>query len=126
MTLETTGAAIGFAPIALSGDVASRNDPDELLLDGQQRLTSLFQALLSQQPVETTDSKRKRMSRWYYIDMAMALDPEADREEAIVSVPSDKRLRDDFGRTIAADYSTTALGCAADLPPELGSLFPVL
>lgn len=122
MTLETTDEGTRFAPIALSGAVASRNDPDELLLDGQQRLTSLFQALLSQQPVETTDSKRKRMSRWYYINMAMALDPEADREEAIVSVPSDKRLRDNFGREIAADYSTTALECAAEMFP-LASVF---
>jgi uncharacterized protein with ParB-like and HNH nuclease domain len=78
----------------------------KLLLDGQQRLTSLFQALVSGKPVDTTDSRGKSLRRWYYIDMAAALEPNADREDAIISVPEDKIIRQDFGRSIAADYST--------------------
>jgi hypothetical protein len=86
-------------------------------LDGQQRLTSLFQALSSGQPVDTTDARGKRLSRWYYIDMARALDPESDREEVIVSVPADRMLRDNFGREVVADYSTIEGECAAEMFP---------
>ena len=59
------------------------NAPDEFLLDGQQRLTSLYQALRHPDAVATKDSTGKRIERWYYIDMIHALDPNVDREEAI-------------------------------------------
>jgi hypothetical protein len=98
------------------------------LLDGQQRLTSLFQALSSGKPVDTTDARGKKLTRWYYVNMAKALDPEADREEAIVSIPEDRKLRDDFGRVVTGDYSTTRLECEAEMFPlsqvlDPGTLF---
>lgn len=95
---------------------------DQLLLDGQQRLTSLYQALMSGRPVDTADPRGKRLRRWYYMDMAKVLDPDADREEAVVSVPEDRILREDFGRRVAADYSSTEAECAAEMFP-LGIVF---
>jgi hypothetical protein len=117
MTLEVGGDGVRFAPKPLAGVVAMPVSPDELLLDGQQRLTSLFQALYSGLPVDTTDARGKRLTRRYYVDIAKALDPEVDREEAIVSVPEDRKLRDDFGRMVVADYSTTELECKAEMFP---------
>lgn len=47
MTLEVGEKAVSFAPKPLAGVDAGQVSPDELLLDGQQRLTSLYQALAS-------------------------------------------------------------------------------
>ena len=117
MTLEVGGDGAAFAPKPLSGVEANGVVPEELLLDGQQRLTSLFQALMSHQPVDTTDARGKKLRRWYYLRMAKCLDPEEDREEAILSVPEDRKLRDNFGKDVALDLSATNLECKAEMFP---------
>src|SRR3954454_24282036 len=55
MTLETGGDGARFKPKPLAGIGASTvlSEPEQLLLDGQQRLTSLYQALMSGRPVDT-------------------------------------------------------------------------
>jgi hypothetical protein len=108
MTLETGGDGARFKPKPLAGVDANHGlaEPEQLLLDGQQRLTSLFQSLMSGQPVNTTDARGKRLKRWYYIDIARALGDEGDREDAIIGVPEDRRVREDFGRSVVADLST--------------------
>ena len=85
------------------------NAPDEFLLDGQQRLTSLYQALRHPDAVATKDSMGNRIERWYYIDMIHALDPNVDREEAILSIPIQRKLARDFGREIFLDLSSPKL-----------------
>jgi hypothetical protein len=57
------------------------------------------------------------LERWYYIDMNAALDPTIDVEDAVLSVPADKVMRDDFGRNVVADYSTMDLECQAEVFP---------
>ena len=47
-------------------------EPEDFLLDGQQRLTSLYQALRHDGPVATYDSRGGQIERWYYIDMDLA------------------------------------------------------
>ena len=79
--------------------------PDQFLLDGQQRLTSLYQALLHPGPVSTQDSRGKKLQRWYYIDMRRAVSEAADREDAIISVPENKKVTQDFGRETIWDLS---------------------
>ena len=91
------------------GNGAAAGAPNSFLLDGQQRLTSLYQALLHPGPVATQDSRKKRITRWYYIDMLKAMDPYIDREEAIISVPEDRRITRNFGRETVLDLSTTEL-----------------
>jgi uncharacterized protein with ParB-like and HNH nuclease domain len=64
MTLETGGDGARFKPRPLGGvELAKNREPGQLLLDGQQRLTSLFQALKSGLPVHTFDSRGKRLVR---------------------------------------------------------------
>ena len=116
MTLATGGAP-QFKPRPLSGAAAAVRPPDQLLLDGQQRLTSLFQALHADRPVETVDVRGNKIKRWYYIDIEAAIKDGADREDAIVSVPEDRLLRRDFGRRTELDLSTTDLECAAGYFP---------
>jgi hypothetical protein len=97
MMLETGGGGVRFKPKPLAGvGLVQHPQPEQLLLDGQQRLTSLFQSLKSTQPVGTLDPRGHKLHRWYYIDIAMALADEGDREEAIISVPGDRVLREDL------------------------------
>lgn len=82
--------------------------PTDLILDGQQRLTSLYSALYSQNPVKTctrTD-RNKTIYRYYYIDIEKSLDPDADDEDIIISIPETKQKTNDFGRSIDLDLST--------------------
>ncbi len=118
MLLQTGGENIRFKPRPLTGtDPRLRNiAPETLILDGQQRLTSLYQALMGQVAVETKDAKGKPMSRWYYLDMKKAVDTEADREDAVLSVPADKRVKA-FGGEITLDVTTDEREYEADLFP---------
>ena len=118
MTLKTSGRP-PFKARPLSGALADgrKTLPGQLLLDGQQRITSLYQALFCGQPVETRDSRGKELKRWYYIDIEKAITPDYDRDDAIVSVPESKRLTEDFGRRVTLDVSTQSKECEAGLFP---------
>jgi hypothetical protein len=61
--------------------------PERLLIDGRRRITGLYQALASGSPVQIRDGADEPAQRWYCIDIAAALDPAVDRDEAIISVP---------------------------------------
>ena len=80
--------------------------PTLFLLDGQQRLTSLYQAMLHEGPVVTRDNRGKKIRRWYYMDMRGAMDPGIDREDAILSVPENRKVTTDFGRKTMLDLSS--------------------
>lgn len=111
MLLETGGADVQFATRLVSGvEPAGADKPAErLILDGQQRLTSLFQSLESGKVVQTQDTRKQRLERWFYIAMEEALDPDGDREAAIVALPADGVQRDNFGKDVVLDLSTRTL-----------------
>lgn len=107
MTLDT-GGEVNFKPRPVEGAPAEAksNRPQSLLLDGQQRMTSLYQVTLRGKVVETVTPKKKKVKRWFYIDINKALDASLDREEAIVGVPEDRIVRGEFGREGGPDLST--------------------
>ncbi|MDJ0312714.1 DUF262 domain-containing protein [Arthrobacter sp. H35-D1] len=110
MALETGSEEVNFAVRPISGVHTENTSPDWLLLDGQQRLTSLFQSLKSHDAVDTTDTRGKAMRGWFYIRIAESLDEDLDMEDdAIFFVPEDRMIKSDFGRKIDEDYSTTDL-----------------
>lgn len=127
MLLETGNPDVRFRPRPVEGvELNLGKEPEWLILDGQQRLTSLFQALFLGKPVMTRDLRGNPVERWYYLDIQIALDPEADQEDAIISIPADRKIRNFRGEVIK-DYSTTALECEADLfPLPLVFDFPAL
>lgn len=79
--------------------------PSDLILDGQQRLTSIYSALYNPAPVHTRTDKGGEIYRYYYIDIKKALDSSCDRVDAIFSVPKNKIVTSDFGRKIELDLS---------------------
>ncbi|MDG4602605.1 MAG: DUF262 domain-containing protein [Defluviicoccus sp.] len=112
MTLEVKpGAADTFArrPIQGADPVAAAGALDQLLLDGQQRMTSLYQTCLRREVMQTVTPRLKLVKRWFYIDIRKAMNPSEDRENAIVSVPDDRRIKSDFDRKIELDLSTPEL-----------------
>ncbi|MEU1801383.1 DUF262 domain-containing protein [Streptomyces sp. NPDC019937] len=117
MTLETGGEAQFKARPLHGTEVGPGVAPEQLLLDGQQRLTSLYQALKSGRPVETTGARNKPLRRWYYIDIAKAVDEAADRDEAILSVPEDRIVRGSFGRGSSWDLTSRENECENGLFP---------
>lgn len=119
MLLETGGSDVEFATRFISGVDETRvtHSAERLILDGQQRLTSLYQALASGRVVQTRDTRKKKLERWFYLDMAQALDPDADREGAIVAVPADRVVRDNFGKEVVLDLSTTQRECENEMFP---------
>ena len=107
MMLRTGGETIRFRQRPLEGIPApATRDAERLILDGQQRITSLFQSLRLGKPVRTRDHRNREIERWYYIYMQRALDPNADREDAVVSLPADRQIKK-FGRDVSEDYSTS-------------------
>ena len=110
MSLET-GGAVEFKARRIQGapDDAETHAPRYLLLDGQQRMTSLYQTCMRRQIVETVTARQKRVKRWYYINIEAALDPQYNREDAVVGIPEDRIQRSDFGRTVLLDLSSPEL-----------------
>ena len=107
MFLEYGNESIHFKHKPIEGSPASpETQPDELILDGQQRLTSLYNALFSKKPVHTKTEKGKPIDRYYYLDIEKALDPRADDEKIVISVPDSKKITSDFGRKVDVDLST--------------------
>ena len=112
MTLVTKpGNTETFArrPIEGAQELAKNVLPEELLLDGQQRMTSLYHACMSKGVVVTTTAKNKLVKRWFYIDILKAMQNDADRDEAIFSVPEDKQVKSNFNKVVMLDLSTPEL-----------------
>ena len=80
--------------------------PDKLVLDGQQRLTSIFCSMYSKKVVETITEKKAPIKRFYYLDIEKCLDDNIDRVDAIISIAEDKVQRSNFNRDIDLDIST--------------------
>ena len=111
MTLSSDGE-IQFQRRVIEG--APRDGISNLeryLLDGQQRLTSLYQALVYTDPVNTRDRPggTKIIKRWYYLDMQAALNPWSDPEELIISVPENRIQTRNIGRDIVLNLSSPDL-----------------
>ncbi|OPX40649.1 MAG: hypothetical protein B1H13_06370 [Desulfobacteraceae bacterium 4484_190.3] len=107
MLLQTGGDGVQFQPRPIQGvQIPHDTKPEYLILDGQQRMTSLYLAISSDQPVPTTTNKRKEVERYYYLDIVKSLDPNEDRLDAVLSVPATKLLTSDFGRKIDLNLTT--------------------
>jgi hypothetical protein len=77
-----------------------------LVLDGQQRLTSLYRSLFSKKVVTTVDARKQPLERYYYLDIRKCLDHDEDRLDAIVSVPKSRIVTKDIGREVVLDLSS--------------------
>jgi len=106
MLLETGGEA-RFQVRPVEGiTLATPRAPERLILDGQQRLTSLTQVLKLKEPIVTRDEQKREMKRHYYFDIAAPLADPTALDDAIIGVGEDRTRRENFGRDITLDLST--------------------
>nr|WP_241879539.1 DUF262 domain-containing protein [Psychrobacter sp. PraFG1]UNK06354.1 DUF262 domain-containing protein [Psychrobacter sp. PraFG1] len=113
MLLET-GGEVRFQTRPIEGVedlIDATVQPQKLILDGQQRLTTLTQAIALTSPVKTRTSKGKPIQRHYYFDIKKAIESEIYIEDAIVAVDENKQIKSNFGRDIDLDLSTVEKEC---------------
>lgn len=113
MLLET-GGEVRFQTRPVEGVedlIDATVQPQKLILDGQQRLTTLTQAIALTSPVKTRTSKGKPIQRHYYFDIKKAIESEIYIEDAIVAVDENKQIKSNFGRDIDLDLSTVEKEC---------------
>ena len=99
------GGEVDFKPRGIEGTQVSSIEPEELLLDGQQRVTSLFKALYTSDPALVITPRDKRELRYFYLDIPKALSPAFSFEDAVETVGADRRRMKNFGRDIDRDVS---------------------
>lgn len=107
MMLET-GGTIRFKMRPVEG-VETKvvgDEVEKLILDGQQRLTSLTQVLKLKEPVKTRNSRKRPMLRHYYFDIEKALEGPEYLFEAIIGLDETKQQKANFGREVVLDLTT--------------------
>jgi len=111
--LMETGGEVSFEtrPVEGVSPGDATKHPDLLVLDGQQRLTSLTQAVGLSTPVDTRTAKGKAIKRYYYFDIRIALEGEDRLEDAVIAVDETRQKRSNFGRDLDLDLSTRQLEC---------------
>lgn len=108
LTLER-GGSIEFKPRGIEGTSVSHVAPEHLLLDGQQRMTSLYKTIYSKLPARVRTAKGQVVERFFYLGVEQALEPMADIEAAIELLPPDRIRRTNFGKDVELDLSTAEL-----------------
>lgn len=110
MLLQTGGAArFQIRPVEGVQLPPDANHAERLILDGQQRLTSLTQVLMFAKPVSTRDAKGNRVDRYYYFNIELALQGNGSLEDALISVDTSRKVRSNFGKTVDVDLSSPDL-----------------
>lgn len=109
MRLEYGNEGVRFKYRTFEGVKVQGITPSYLILDGQQRLTSMYRVAVSKDPVDTKTDKGKNIKRYYYLNMKMCLDENQDRYDAVVPVPEDRQIKTDFDRRVVLDLSTREL-----------------
>ena len=69
-------------------------------------MTSLYHATLRNKVVETETPKKKKVKRWFYLDIRKCLDATVDREDAVVGLPETRVTRPEPGRADVLDLSS--------------------
>ncbi len=107
MLLENKRDQPMFKARAISGIEGQDNViPEKLILDGQQRLTSLYSVLYSDKPVVLNSSKKEE-KLYYYINMEKAINSlknNSEEDDIIISVHEDKIFK--VGKTVVYDLSS--------------------
>lgn len=105
MFLEYGNPDIQFKYREIANAPQTNTIPTELVLDGQQRLTSIYNAMYQKNSVKTITDKKKPIERYYYLDIMSLSDPDIDTIDGIISIPETKKITEDFGKKVKLDLS---------------------
>ncbi|WP_297849786.1 DUF262 domain-containing protein [uncultured Corynebacterium sp.] len=100
LALDTRNEPMRFRPRPLPGAPSTDADPGLLLLDGQQRLSSLYLSMQSDGRIEVLDFRGRRIFRRFFVDVRAAVSADPMPSEAIFAVDDDGVVRSHFGPEI--------------------------
>ena len=106
LALDTRNEPLRLRPRALPGAPEPDGNPGLLLLDGQQRLSSLYLALQGNGRVEVLDFRGRRIHRRFFVDVRAAVRTDPLPEEAIFAVDDDGVVRSHFGPHVPAGLNS--------------------
>jgi hypothetical protein len=118
LLLLERGGEVDFKPRHIEGaNIAEGIKPDLLLLDGQQRMTSLYQVLWTERPAILKNVKGQKVERHLFLDIPKAVGEGVSFEEAVELLPVDRKRMKNFGREVDLDLSQAELQYAANMFP---------
>ena len=122
LILNPSGTDVRFIPRLVKGVNSNRanTEPDTFILDGQQRLTALYQALMSETAVSTEDTKGRKVLRHYYLDMKACVNNDIEREDAVISCGEDHKLERE-----TQDGNTQKIDLSSNEEQYANNMFPV-
>ncbi|MBV7292892.1 GmrSD restriction endonuclease domain-containing protein [Corynebacterium sp. TAE3-ERU16] len=100
MALDTRNEPMRFRPRPLAGAPDTGRNPGMLILDGQQRLTTLYHCLRGDGLVDTVDFRNKRIRRRFYVDVDKAVSEDIMPDEAVLSIDADGEIKSHYGPKI--------------------------
>lgn len=100
LALETRNSPVRFRPRPLAGLDVGGVEPGLLLLDGQQRLTSLYHAFKGEGMVPTVDYLGERITRRFFVDVRTAVSSSPMPVESVFAVDEAGVVRSHFGPAI--------------------------
>lgn len=106
LALDTRNTPQRFRPRPLEGIAAEGVEPGLLLLDGQQRLTSLFHAFKGDGEVVTVDYLGRPIRRRFMVDVRAAVSADPMPVEALFAVDPDGVVRSHFGPDVQGALAT--------------------
>lgn len=117
MALDTRNEPMRFRPRPLSGAPDTGRNPGMLILDGQQRLTTLYHCLRGNGLVDTVDFRSMRIQRRFYVDVDKAVSEDIMPDEAVISVDADGEVKSHYGPRIPGGIPDHASARAHGLVP---------
>lgn len=69
-------------------------------------MTSLYQSVFSAKPAEVRTAKGKKVRRFFYLDIEVAMAGGSDFEESIITMPEDRIEKGAFGKAEGLDLSS--------------------
>jgi hypothetical protein len=95
MTLEV-GGEVNVTPHVIEGVKKEKTPikPSQLILDGQQRTTSLFLSMFYKGAIKTKDDKENQVLRHFYIDINNTMMDNFDIADSVKIVPENKKLKE--------------------------------
>lgn len=106
LALDTRNTAQRFRPRPLEGVQAGDTQPGLVLLDGQQRLTSLFHVFQGDGQVHTVDYLGRAITRRFMVDVRKAVSHAPMPVEAVFAVDEHGVVRSHFGPEIPGGIQT--------------------
>jgi hypothetical protein len=109
ISLKTGGNfKFGFRPFEGLNEKIEKN-PSILILDGQQRLTTILNALFLTGPVSTRTPTKKKVKRFFYLkieEIAKDSEDDIDWDKAVFFTDEEKRKTENIGRDVVLDLSS--------------------